>query len=292
VEAKEGLDIQAESVTLASVSYQAFFRWGQGPGAGAGVRPGGAVGLLLHGTPAWPRHPWPARKNPPSFEARPCQPMFLQTPPNPTPPPPSTTTQRNFPKLAGMTGTAATEVSEFDGIYKLPVAVVPTNRAISRKDNPDVVFRLETYKWKAVVTEIARIHKEVGGQGFFGGLGVMGRVGRLRRLEACRGKAACWQPSSRRRRPSPAGPRDCPDPLPPKQGRPVLVGTTSVEKSELLSDMLTEQGVKHQVGGGRGSFSGVGRLRLPVRPRSARGAPEHPALKRPALKYPQPPLRC
>jgi hypothetical protein len=40
-----------------------------------------------------------------------------------------------------MTGTAATEVSEFDGIYKLPVAVVPTNRAISRVDNPDVVFR-------------------------------------------------------------------------------------------------------------------------------------------------------
>ncbi|GBF93465.1 translocase subunit chloroplastic [Raphidocelis subcapitata] len=122
VEAKEGLEIQAESITLASVSYQAFFR--------------------------------------------------------------------NFPKLAGMTGTAATEVSEFDGIYKLPVAVVPTNRAISRKDNPDVVFRLEQYKWKAVVTEIARIHSE---------------------------------------------------------GRPVLVGTTSVEKSELISGMLTEQGIKHRV---------------------------------------------
>jgi preprotein translocase subunit SecA len=40
-----------------------------------------------------------------------------------------------------MTGTAATEVSEFDGIYKLPVAVVPPNRPVSRKDNPDVVFR-------------------------------------------------------------------------------------------------------------------------------------------------------
>ena len=48
----------------------------------------------------------------------------------------------------GMTGTAATEVSEFDSIYKLPVAVVPTNRPISREDNPDVVFRLEQYKWK------------------------------------------------------------------------------------------------------------------------------------------------
>jgi preprotein translocase subunit SecA len=73
VEAKEGLEVQAESVTLASVSYQAFFR--------------------------------------------------------------------AYPKLAGMTGTAATEVSEFDGIYKLPVAVVPTNRQTLRKDNPDVVFR-------------------------------------------------------------------------------------------------------------------------------------------------------
>jgi preprotein translocase subunit SecA len=73
VEAKEGLEVQAESVTLASVSYQAFFR--------------------------------------------------------------------AYPKLAGMTGTAATEVSEFDGIYKLPVAVVPTNRAALRKDAPDVVFR-------------------------------------------------------------------------------------------------------------------------------------------------------
>eukprot|EP00775_Hariotina_reticulata_P010943 gene10943-11097_t len=122
VEAKEALDIQAESITLASVSYQAFFR--------------------------------------------------------------------NFPKLAGMTGTAATEVSEFDGIYKLPVAVVPTNRTIKRADNPDVVFRLEQYKWKAVVTEIKRIHRE---------------------------------------------------------GRPVLVGTTSVEKSELLSEMLAQDGIKHQV---------------------------------------------
>jgi preprotein translocase subunit SecA len=94
-----------------------------------------------------------------------------------------------------MTGTAATEVSEFDGIYKLPVAVVPTNRTISRTDNPDVVFRTEQYKWRAVVTEIKRIHK---------------------------------------------------------QGRPVLVGTTSVEKSELLSDMLREEGIPHQVRGHRG----------------------------------------
>lgn len=90
-----------------------------------------------------------------------------------------------------MTGTAATEVSEFDGIYKLPVAVVPTNRSVSRDDNSDVVFRLEKYKWNAVVTEIKRMHKT---------------------------------------------------------GRPVLVGTTSVERSEYLSQILEEEEIKHQVG--------------------------------------------
>jgi len=52
-----------------------------------------------------------------------------------------------------MTGTAATEVSEFDSIYKLPVAVVPSNRPVSRVDNPDVVFRLEQYKWKVRAVE-------------------------------------------------------------------------------------------------------------------------------------------
>lgn len=48
---------------------------------------------------------------------------------------------RAYPKLGGMTGTAATEAPEFSNIYNLPVTVVPTNRRISRTDNPDVVFR-------------------------------------------------------------------------------------------------------------------------------------------------------
>lgn len=48
---------------------------------------------------------------------------------------------RGYPKLAGMTGTAATEGAEFQEIYNLRVTVVPPNRAISREDNPDVVFR-------------------------------------------------------------------------------------------------------------------------------------------------------
>ncbi|XP_078444412.1 albino or Glassy Yellow 1 [Wolffia australiana] len=122
VEAKEGVEIQNETITLASISYQNF---------------------------------------------------FLQ-----------------FPKLCGMTGTAATESTEFESIYKLKVTVVPTNKPMLRKDESDVVFRSTTGKWRAVVVEIARMHK---------------------------------------------------------MGRPVLVGTTSVEQSESLSEQLKEADIPHEV---------------------------------------------
>ncbi|BFG23763.1 hypothetical protein CerSpe_100370 [Prunus speciosa] len=122
VEAKEGLPIQNETVTLASISYQNF---------------------------------------------------FLQ-----------------FPKLCGMTGTAATESTEFESIYKLKVTIVPTNKPMIRKDESDVVFRATTGKWRAVVVEISRMHKT---------------------------------------------------------GRPVLVGTTSVEQSDSLSEQLQEVGIPHEV---------------------------------------------
>ncbi|KAK1384984.1 Protein translocase subunit SecA [Heracleum sosnowskyi] len=122
VEAKEGLPIQNETVTLASISYQNF---------------------------------------------------FLQ-----------------FPKLCGMTGTAATESAEFESIYKLKVTIVPTNRAMIRKDDSDVVFKATSGKWRAVVVEISRMHKT---------------------------------------------------------GRPVLVGTTSVEQSDTVSMQLREAGISHEV---------------------------------------------
>ena len=122
IEAKEGLEIQNESVTLASISYQNLFR--------------------------------------------------------------------TYPKLGGMTGTAQTESAEFANIYDLPVTVVPTNRTISRVDNPDVVFKTETGKWNAVVQEISRMHKT---------------------------------------------------------GRPVLVGTTSVERSEIVCNLLEQAGIPFEV---------------------------------------------
>ncbi len=66
---------------------------------------------------------------------------------------------RMYKKLAGMTGTAATEAAEFAAIYNLDVVVIPTHKPMIRKDHPDVVFRTEEEKWEAVVNEIERLHK-------------------------------------------------------------------------------------------------------------------------------------
>ena len=95
-----------------------------------------------------------------------------------------------YTKLAGMTGTAATEADEFYKIYGLEVATVPTNLALAREENSDLVFQSSAAKWKAVVEDIIQIHET---------------------------------------------------------GRPVLIGTTSVEASEDLSDQLKKRGVLHQI---------------------------------------------
>ncbi len=97
---------------------------------------------------------------------------------------------RMYEKLAGMTGTADTEAAEFREIYKLDVAVIPTNMPMIRADYPDVIYKTEREKFKAVIDEIRSLHKA---------------------------------------------------------GRPVLVGTISIEKSELLSRMLLREGIKHHV---------------------------------------------
>jgi preprotein translocase subunit SecA len=97
---------------------------------------------------------------------------------------------RMYNKLAGMTGTAETEAGEFWDIYKLDCVVIPTNRAISRTDREDLVYKTKREKYNAVIENII---EEVG------------------------------------------------------KGRPILVGTTSVEISELLSRMLKLKGIKHNV---------------------------------------------
>jgi preprotein translocase subunit SecA len=65
---------------------------------------------------------------------------------------------RMYEKLAGMTGTAETEADEFAHIYGLDVVVIPTNRPMVRADNPDVIYRTEKEKWKAVVEELVELH--------------------------------------------------------------------------------------------------------------------------------------
>ncbi|HEV2974245.1 MAG TPA: preprotein translocase subunit SecA [Solirubrobacteraceae bacterium] len=122
VEAKEGVSIQEENQTLATITYQNFFRL--------------------------------------------------------------------YDKLAGMTGTALTEATEFMKIYELPVVQVPTNMEMVRADRNDQIYKTKEGKWNAVVREIAARHEN---------------------------------------------------------GQPVLVGTISVEVSELLGDRLTKHGIKHTV---------------------------------------------
>src|SRR5262249_1416202 len=67
---------------------------------------------------------------------------------------------RMYSKLAGMTGTAETEATEFANIYKLDVAVIPTNRPMVRSDNSDVIYRTEREKWDAAVNEIKELHEK------------------------------------------------------------------------------------------------------------------------------------
>jgi len=97
---------------------------------------------------------------------------------------------RMYQKLAGMTGTAVTEAEEFHKIYKLEVVVIPTNRVLARKDQPDLIYKDENAKFKNVVKQVEELYQ-----------------------------MRC----------------------------PVLIGTISIEKSEVLSGMLNRHGIKHQV---------------------------------------------
>lgn len=97
---------------------------------------------------------------------------------------------RLYNKLAGMTGTAATEAEEFGKIYKLEVTTIPTHRPMVRQDLPDRIYKTLPAKFSAVADEVKERHEK---------------------------------------------------------GQPVLLGTVSIEKNELLSRMLTKVGVPHRV---------------------------------------------
>ena len=97
---------------------------------------------------------------------------------------------RQYSKLSGMTGTALTEEEEFGTIYSLDVVEIPTNRPVIRVDHPDVVYKTEAGKFRAIVEQVKLCHAK---------------------------------------------------------GQPVLVGTISIEKSEILSKLLKKEGIPHNV---------------------------------------------
>ena len=97
---------------------------------------------------------------------------------------------RLYKKLSGMTGTALTEEEEFSAIYMLDVVEIPTNRPVARMDQPDVVYKTEMGKFRAIIRQVIACHEK---------------------------------------------------------GQPVLVGTVSIEKSEILSKLLKKTGIKHNV---------------------------------------------
>ena len=97
---------------------------------------------------------------------------------------------RLYRKLSGMTGTALTEEEEFGTIYGLDVVEIPTNKPVVRKDHPDVVYKNEAGKFRAIVQQVKTCHEK---------------------------------------------------------GQPVLVGTISIEKSEVLSKLLKREGIAHHV---------------------------------------------
>ncbi len=158
----------------------------------------------------------------------------------------ATVTLQNFfklyRKLAGMTGTAMTEAGEFYKIYKLEVVAVPTNRELQRQIYPDVIFANEQAKWDAILEEIEHINK-------WDILDV--RSEKKNEIEELVGKITGENEESLTIQLSSSNKKQT---LPKeriehisRRGRPVLVGTASIEKSEHLADLLNRKGIKHEV---------------------------------------------
>jgi preprotein translocase subunit SecA len=160
----------------------------------------------------------------------------------------ATITLQNFfklyKKIAGMTGTAMTEAGEFWKIYKLDVIAIPTNRALTRVNFPDVIYRSEREKFEAIVDEIERIHKwdvieTKDGVRHFGEL--LKETDET--VEFVPADSLASGKHSKRRETVPRANIA----VISRRGRPILVGTVSIEKSERLSKMLGQRGIPHEV---------------------------------------------
>lgn len=155
----------------------------------------------------------------------------------------ATITLQNFfklyNKLSGMTGTAMTEANEFWKIYKLDVVAIPTNRHMQRIEHPDKIYLNEKDKFNALADDIERTHKwDV--LTLKDGTEVWGKI---------QGEPAEGQDISlltKESRQVETFPRSQITQI-ERAGRPVLVGTVSIEKSERLSALLERRGIKHEV---------------------------------------------
>ena len=153
----------------------------------------------------------------------------------------ATITLQNFFKLynkiAGMTGTALTEAGEFWKIYKLDVIGVPTNRPMQRTEHADVIYRTEKEKYVAVADEIERINRHVTLE-LKDGTQLIGNVKKEDENSVTiahnEGRETETVPRSKIVQLE-------------KPGRPILVGTVSIEKSERIASLLDKRGVKHEV---------------------------------------------
>jgi preprotein translocase subunit SecA len=153
----------------------------------------------------------------------------------------ATITLQNFfklyKKIAGMTGTALTEAGEFWKIYKLDVVGVPTNKPLKRTEYPDVIYRTEREKFIAIAEEIERLNRyttvRLKNGDFY--------VGKLKSED----DGAVTLESADDRKIETISRDRIAEIQPP--GRPMLVGTVSIEKSERLSSLLDKRGVKHEV---------------------------------------------
>ncbi|MCA9267152.1 MAG: SEC-C domain-containing protein, partial [Planctomycetales bacterium] len=142
-----------------------------------------------------------------------------------------------YDKISGMTGTAMTEANEFWKIYELEVIAIPTNRAMQRIEHPDVIYRSEEEKFRAIADEIERMHKWdvlVDAKG----VETWGTI--LKDEDAS--IVFTPQGSKEKQTLSKSGYARI-----DRKGRPILVGTVSIEKSEHLSSLLERRGVKHEV---------------------------------------------
>ena len=153
----------------------------------------------------------------------------------------ATITLQNFFKLynkiCGMTGTAMTEAAEFWKIYGLDVIAIPTNRPMQRQENPDVIYCTEEEKYEAIADEIERVNRwDVLVEN-----DSSEQWGKIIREDQ---DSLLFQPRDRKAKEtvSVAKLRSV-----HRKGRPILVGTVSIEKSERLSHMLERRGIEHQV---------------------------------------------